>query len=170
MIRKCSEQDVNEMWKIINDGAQAYKGIIPEDQYHDPYMSMDELLHEIESGVMFWGVEHDGELVGVMGLQDKGDVALIRHAYVRTVKRKGGIGTQLLRHIAALTEKPILIGTWEDAGWAISFYTKNGYTLVPQEKKKGLLQRYWQVSDRQIETSVVLASPGYNDTGAVNFA
>ncbi|MFB9326296.1 GNAT family N-acetyltransferase [Paenibacillus aurantiacus] len=161
MIRLCHRQDEDQIWAIINDAAQAYKGVIPEDRFHDPYMTKEELLHEVESGVVFWGVEEDGELVGVMGIQDKGEVALIRHAYVRTARRQGGIGGRLLEHIAGRVEKPILIGTWEAAVWAIAFYKKHGFALVPAEAKRGLLERYWQVPERQIETSVVLASAGF---------
>ncbi|MNC32777.1 hypothetical protein D3C75_811470 [compost metagenome] len=161
MIRLCGKQDEDTMYRIINDAAKAYQGIIPADRYHEPYMSREELGQEIEHGVVFWGNEEDGELVGVMGIQDKGAVALIRHAYVRTARRQGGIGSSLLRHITSLTEKPILIGTWEAASWAISFYVKNGFALVTANEKKTLLQRYWDVPERQIETSVVLASADF---------
>jgi N-acetylglutamate synthase-like GNAT family acetyltransferase len=161
MIRLCGKQDEDTMYRIINDAAKAYQGVIPADRYHEPYMSREELGHEIENGVVFWGIEEDGELVGVMGIQDKGEVALIRHAYVRTARRQGGIGSSLLKHIISLTEKPILIGTWEDASWAISFYVKNGFALVTANEKKMLLQKYWDVPERQIETSVVLASADF---------
>ncbi|CAH1220432.1 hypothetical protein PAECIP111892_04836 [Paenibacillus auburnensis] len=161
MIRLCGKQDEDTMYRIINDAAKAYEGVIPADRYHEPYMSREELGHEIENGVVFWGIEEDGELVGVMGIQDKGEVALIRHAYVRTARRQGGIGSSLLKHIISLTEKPILIGTWEAASWAISFYVKNGFALVTANEKKMLLQKYWDVPERQIETSVVLASADF---------
>ncbi|MFC0216602.1 GNAT family N-acetyltransferase [Paenibacillus chartarius] len=156
MIRLCDKNDENSIWDIINDAARAYRGVIPEDRYHDPYMSMEELVQEIEDGVTFWGFEEDGELCGVMGIQDKGEVALVRHAYVRNARRQGGIGTKLLLHITKITEKPILIGTWEAANWAISFYLKNGFTLVDANEKGDLLRKYWSVPERQIETSVVL--------------
>ncbi|QSF44999.1 GNAT family N-acetyltransferase [Paenibacillus tianjinensis] len=161
MIRLCGKQDEDTMYRIINDAAKAYQGVIPADRYHEPYMSREELGQEIENGVVFWGIEEDGELVGVMGIQDKGEVALIRHAYVRTARRQGGIGSSLLRHITSLTEKPILIGTWEAASWAISFYVKNGFALVTANEKQMLLQKYWDVPERQIETSVVLASADF---------
>ena len=112
--------------EIINDAAQAYKGVIPEDRWHEPYMPFEALSKEIDSGVVFWGLEHDGQLLGVMGIQDKGEVALIRHAYVWTRAQKRGVGTKLLQYLQTLTEKPILIGTWAAASWAISFYEKNG--------------------------------------------
>jgi len=159
MIRLCEKRDEKDIYLIINDAAKAYQGVIPDDRYHDPYMSEEELADEIRDGVVFWGFEEDGELTGVMGIQDKGEVALIRHAYVRTSRRQGGVGTKLLKHLVGSTDKPILIGTWEAADWAISFYLKNGFELVPLEKKRDLLLQYWNVPERQIETSVVLASP-----------
>jgi len=158
MIRKCTEADLKTIFEIVNDAASAYKGIIPDDRWHDPYMPLEEVLHEIQAGVTFWGFEKADDLLGVMGIQDKGDVALIRHAYVRTRSRQQGIGADLLLHLEELTEKPILIGTWKAAFWAISFYQKNGYTLVSETEKNRLLQKYWSIPERQIETSVVLAN------------
>ena len=158
MIRRCTEGDFEEIYQIINDGAQAYKGVIPEDRWHEPYMTREELQHEIHDGVAFWGFEENTELIGVMGIQDRGDVILIRHAYVRTIKRKQGIGTALLRHLEGVTGGPILIGTWRDATWAVRFYQKNGYHLVEEYEKDQLLKKYWQIPTRQIETSVVLAN------------
>jgi len=145
------------MFEIINDAAQAYKGVIPADRWHEPYMPQEELANEIRSGVVFWGLEADGKLTGVMGIQDRGDVYLIRHAYVRTEMRQQGIGTRLLKHLEAMTDKPILIGTWAAATWAVSFYEKNGYFLLDTEEKTRLLRKYWSIPDRQVETSVVLA-------------
>lgn len=156
MIRLCEYLDKDVIYQIINDAAQAYEGVIPYDMYHEPYMTMEELNHEMNEGVMFWGLEENNELLGVMGIQDKGEVSLIRHAYVKTSQRKGGIGTKLLNHLINLTDKPILIGTWESAEWAINFYLKNGFKLIPHEEKGELLHRFWNVSERQIETSVVL--------------
>lgn len=158
MIRACNQSDIDTIYEIINDAAQAYKGIIPEDRWHEPYMTGEELKREIESGVVFWGLEQDGQLLGVMGIQDKGEVTLIRHAYVRGQAQKMGIGTRLLQHLEILTEKPILIGTWAAATWAISFYAKNGYTLVSEAEKNRLLRKYWSIPERQVETSVVLAN------------
>jgi N-acetylglutamate synthase-like GNAT family acetyltransferase len=148
--------DTEEIYQIINDAAEAYKGVIPDDRYHEPYMTMEELNNEITEGVVFWGFEENNKLFGVMGVQDKRDVSLIRHAYVRTNQRKSGIGTKLLSHLMALTKKPILIGTWDSADWAIRFYMKNGFNLVSPDEKKKLLNTYWNVPERQIETSVVL--------------
>jgi 1-aminocyclopropane-1-carboxylate deaminase/D-cysteine desulfhydrase-like pyridoxal-dependent ACC family enzyme/GNAT superfamily N-acetyltransferase len=157
MIRKCSPADLEQMHVVINDAAQAYKGAIPDDRWQEPYMPREELAAEIEDGVVFWALEEDGRLVGVMGVQDKGEVTLIRHAYVRTSRRGGGIGTRLLRHLEGLTAKPILIGTWLAAGWAIRFYERNGYAAQSREDSERLLRRYWKIPERQIETSVVLA-------------
>jgi len=158
MIRECRESDFNTIFEIINDAAQAYKRVIPEDRWNEPYMPVEELMKEIEDAVIFWGLEHDGQLLGVMGIQDKGDVTLIRHAYVWTRAQKTGIGTKLLQHLESMTEKPMLIGTWAAASWAISFYEKNGYTLVLEEEKNRLLRKYWSIPGRQVETSVVLAN------------
>jgi N-acetylglutamate synthase-like GNAT family acetyltransferase len=158
MIRGCTDADFNTIFEIINDAAQAYKGVVPDDRGHEPYMPIEELRHEIEDEVVFWGLEHDGQLLGVMGIQDRGDVTLIRHAYVRTRAQQQGIGTRLLRHLESMTEKPILVGTWADALWAISFYEKNGYTLVSEEEKNRLLRKYWSIPERQVQTSVVLAN------------
>ena len=158
MIRECKESDLNTISEIINDGAQAYKGVIPQDRWHEPYMSLAELRAQIEDGIVFWGMERDGQLLGVMGIQDKGDVTLIRHAYVLSRAQKRGIGEKLLQHLQNMTEKPILIGTWSAASWAVSFYQKNGYTLVSEEEKNRLLRRYWSIPERQVKTSLVLAN------------
>ena len=130
MIRQCIESDFETIYKIINDAAKAYQGVIPNDRWHDPYMSRDELSQEIQDGIIFWGSEKDGLLAGVMGIQDKGNATLIRHAYVRTMVRNQGIGTTLVRYLETATNKPVLVGTWRAATWAISFYQKNGYQLM----------------------------------------
>jgi len=157
-IRPCNAADVPALFSIINDAAQAYKGIIPADRWHDPYMAREELESEIAHGVTFCGAERAGRLVGVMGIQDRGDVALIRHAYVRTSERRKGIGEVLLAHLEALTAKPILIGTWSAATWAIAFYQKHGYRVLSRAEIERLLRKYWRIPDRQVETSVVLAN------------
>ena len=162
MIRRCTESDFETIFEIINDAAIAYKGVIPDDRWHDPYMTAEALRHEIEDDVTFWGYQDGQDLLGVMGIQDKGDVTLIRHAYVRTRSRKQGIGEKLLLHLEGLTEKPILVGTWKAASWAISFYEKNGYTLLPEAEKNRLLRKYWSIPERQVETSVVLADRTWN--------
>jgi len=145
------------MLAIINDAAQAYRGIIPADRWHEPYMPRDELEKEIADGVIFWVAEEDGRLSGVMGFQDKGDVALVRHAYITPAIQRKGIGTRLLHHVESLTDKPVLIGTWADASWAIDFYRRNGFTIVANNDKDALLRKYWSIPARQIESSVVLA-------------
>ncbi len=157
MIRKCEAQDFETIYEIINDAAQAYQGAIPADQWHQPYMGRPELAAEIAAGVDFWGYEDEGGLIGVMGIQPKGEVDLIRHAYVRTSCRNQGIGGQLLRFLQRQTAQPILIGTWQAAVWAVRFYEKHGFRLVDPGVKDRLLQRYWSVGERQIATSVVLA-------------
>ena len=157
MIRKASHHDFDVMLEIINDAAVAYKGIIPADRWHEPYMPAAELRAQIDDGVVFWCFEEAGTVIGVMGIQDRGDVDLIRHAYVRTASRKKGIGGVLLKHLCEGTDKPILIGTWADAVWAVAFYEKHGFRKVSGEEKDMLLRRYWNVPERQIETSVVLA-------------
>jgi N-acetylglutamate synthase-like GNAT family acetyltransferase len=157
MIRRCQPSDTAVMFEIVNDAAAAYKGAIPDDRWHEPYMPLEELEREIADGVEFWGCEENGTLLGVMGIQDKGPVCLIRHAYVRTGRQKGGVGSRLLQHLEANVEKPVLIGTWASAVWAVAFYQRNGYRLVSEDEKNRLLRQFWRIPDRQIETSVVLA-------------
>ena len=156
-IRFCEERDIEIIYEIINDAAQAYRGIIPTDRWKEPYMSKDELRHEIDEGVTFWGYIENGELLGVMGMQDIEDVTLMRHAYVRTARRSQGIGGRLLSELLKKTRRPILIGTWAAAVWAVRFYEAHGFCLVSPEEKDRLLKRYWSIPERQIETSVVLA-------------
>ncbi len=157
MIRVCIDDDFEAIFQIINDAAEAYRGIIPVDRWHEPYMPREELRAEVSAGVAFLGYEKDGELAGVMGTQDVQDVTLIRHAYVRTPQRGQGIGGELLGRIMDQATKPILIGTWADAVWAVRFYENHGFKVVSTQEKETLLRKYWNVPDRQIETSVVLA-------------
>jgi GNAT superfamily N-acetyltransferase len=157
-ITECTPADFNHIHDIINDAAIAYKGIIPADRWHDPYMPEDELRGQITEGVNFWKYVEDDTIMGVMGIQDRGTVTLIRHAYVRTAYRSKGIGGQLLQHLATLTDKPLLIGTWADATWAIDFYKKHGFQVVSYAEKERLLRKYWSIPLRQVETSVVLAN------------
>ena len=163
LIRKIQDADFAAMAAIINAAAQAYRGVIPADRWREPYMPDDELTHEIADGVVFWGVEQDGHLAGVMGMQDKGEVALIRHAYVLPSAQGKGIGTRLLRHVAELTTKPILVGTWAAARWAIDFYRRRGFVLVPQQQKDILLRKYWSIPERQVASSVVLADSRWKE-------
>ncbi len=168
MIRLCLPQDFEQIYAIINDGARAYAGVIPADRLADPYLSRAKLAAEIADGVIFYGLagygvagvgeqSGDGALEGVMGCQQVQDVTLIRHAYVRTAYQGRGVGRLLLAHLRLLTDRPVLIGTWADATWAIRFYERHGFALVEPAEKDTLLKRYWKVPDRQIETSVVLA-------------
>jgi N-acetylglutamate synthase-like GNAT family acetyltransferase len=157
MIRRSVGEDFAQILAIINDGAQAYRGVIPADRWHDPYMPAFELEKQIREGVEFSVAEDEGRMLGVMGIQDRGDVALVRHAYVSTQWQRGGVGTKLLKHVQGLTSKPILIGTWADASWAIGFYERNGFEVLTKPDIERLLRRYWSIPDRQVETSVVLA-------------
>ena len=156
-IRKSGEVDFSAILAIINAAAVAYRGVIPADRWHEPYMSAAELQKEILDGVVFWVADIDGRPAGLMGIQDKGDVALVRHAYVDPRIKRSGVGTALLRHVRGLVNKPTLIGTWASASWAIDFYRRNGFTLVPTTEKDLLLRKYWSIPARQVETSVVLA-------------
>ena len=157
MIRDSRADDLETILAIVNDAAQAYRGIIPADRWHEPYMPREELVKEIADGIHFWIAETDGRATGVMGIQDKGEVALVRHAYVSTALQRKGVGAALLKRVQGLTTKPMLIGTWRDATWAISFYQRNGFTLLSDGAKEILLRRFWSIPTRQIETSVVLA-------------
>ena len=144
------------MYRIINDAAQKYKGIIPGDRWKEPYMPMEELESEINCGVVFWGC-YSPKLLGVMGIQDKGDAALIRHAYVAANEQGKGIGGKLIEKLKTLTDKPTLVGTWKAASWAIEFYKKHGYMEVDEETNNLLLRKYWRIPERQVDTSTVLA-------------
>ena len=157
MIRKCEDRDLDALCEIINDAAQAYKGVIPADRWHEPYMAKEELRREIQNGVEFWGYEEEANLQGIMGLQNVQDVTLIRHAYVRTGRRRSGLGWKLLRFLLGQATKPVLIGTWAAAIWAVAFYQKHGFTRVTEREKNFLLKKYWTIPERQVETSVVLA-------------
>jgi N-acetylglutamate synthase-like GNAT family acetyltransferase len=155
-IRQAQTADRPAMLAIINRAAEAYRGVIPADCWHEPYMPAEELAAEIGAGVRFWVAEED-RMLGVMGMQDKGDVALVRHAYVAPAMQRQGVGQALLRHVQALTQKPVLIGTWAAASWAVDFYKRNGFALVTPQEKDRLLRRYWSIPARQVDTSVVLA-------------
>jgi GNAT superfamily N-acetyltransferase len=154
MIRELTLADSPTMFRIINEAAIAYKGVIPDDRYHEPYMPEEELYREMEN-MTFFGWEEEGKLIGVMGFQPVKDVTLIRHAYVLPGYQQKGIGTRLIEHMRQITKTgSLLVGTWADASWAITFYQKQGFGLMPD--KDGLLKKYWNIPERQIETSVVL--------------
>jgi GNAT superfamily N-acetyltransferase len=160
-IRLCGNADRATIHTIINSAAEAYRGVIPEDCFHDPYMPWSELDAEIAAQVSFWGCETDGILVGVMGIQPVLDVDLIRHAYVLPARQRGGVGGELIRHLRQISSRRMLVGTWADATWAIAFYLQHAFEQVSNEDKVTLLKKYWTVPDRQIETSVVLVNPSF---------
>ena len=158
-IRRCREDERPAILAIVNTAAVAYRGVIPPDRWHEPYMTEQELEEEIAAGVVFWGFEDDGALLGVMGIQPVGDVQLIRHAYVLPESQGSGVGRALIDHLRGASSRPLLVGTWAAAEWAIRFYERNGFMLVSPEEKTRLLKTYWTIPERQIETSVVLATP-----------
>jgi GNAT superfamily N-acetyltransferase len=158
-IRLCRDDERASILLIVNAAAVAYRGAIPPDRWHEPYMDARELDGEIAAGVVFWGYEDDGALIGVMGIQRVRDVDLLRHAYVLPSSQRGGIGGALLEHLRAASDRRILVGTWAAATWAVRFYERHGFELVPSERTAELLRTYWTIPDEQIATSVVLASP-----------
>jgi N-acetylglutamate synthase-like GNAT family acetyltransferase len=162
MIRSARAEDFDAIYTVINDAAIAYKGVIPDDRWHDPYMTRTGLQEQIDSAVEFSCYCENDKVLGVMGIQDKNEVFLIRHAYVLTSSRNKGIGTKLLEELVRNSKKPVLIGTWKAATWAIGFYLKNGFKLVTEAEKDLLLKKYW-IPDRQVQTSVVLADIKYDE-------
>ena len=160
-IRLCSDSDLDAILAIVNQAAEAYRGVIPADRWHEPYMARRELDSEIAAGIAFWGYEQDGVLIGVMGIQPVRDVDLIRHAYVRPEGQRQGVGRALLEHLRRQSTRRMLVGTWAAAAWAIAFYRRHGFDLVSPGHKTELLETYWTIPERQIETSVVLANPPF---------
>ena len=158
-IRPCADDERTAILAIVNAAAEAYRGVIPDDCWHEPYMPASELDSEIAAGVAFWGYEAAGALVGVMGIQPVRDVDLIRHAYVLPASQGQGIGGALLEQLRGSSTRRMLIGTWAAADWAIRFYSRRGFRQVSPGQKDELLKTYWTIPDRQIETSVVLANP-----------
>ena len=156
MIRRCGDGDFAAIESVINDAAQAYRGVIPADCWHEPYMTASALKAEIDAEITFWGWEDSGALIGIMGIQQVRDVTLIRHAYVRTAHQGRGIGAALLTFLAGQATGPLLVGTWAAAEWAIRFYQRHGFRLVSPAEKDRLLRTYWSIPLRQKETSVVL--------------
>lgn len=155
-LRPCRDGEFTAMLDIINSAAEAYRGVIPADRWHDPYMPADALSADIARGVEFWGCEDSGTMLGVMGIQRVRDVDLIRHAYVRPGLQRGGVGGALLRHLCERSDRRLLVGTWSDAAWAVEFYRRNGFVVVPAQRARELLLTYWSIPERQIDTSVVL--------------
>ena len=156
-VRPCRDDERAAILAIVNDAAEAYRGVIPADGWHEPYMPADELDSELAAGVAFWCYEEDGELLGIMGIQRVRDVDLIRHAYVSPARQRTGIGGALLERLAGSASRRMLVGTWADAEWAIRFYERHGFELLSRQEGAELLRRYWTIPERQIETSVVLA-------------
>jgi GNAT superfamily N-acetyltransferase len=156
LIRPCHDEERPAILGIVNAAAEVYRGVIPADRWQEPYMPREELDAEIAAGVAFWGDERDGELVGVMGIQPVRDVHLIRHAYVQPAAQGTGVGRALLEHLVEHADETLLVGTWAAATWAIRFYERNGFSLVPTARKNELLREYWDIPERQVETSVVL--------------
>lgn len=163
MIRPCGTGDFHAIHTVINKAAHVYRGAIPPDRWQEPYMPEEELADEIKSGVNFWCWEEAGTILGVMGIQDVRDVTLIRHAYTLPDRQRTGIGSRLLKHLAAMTERPLLMGTWAAATWAVRFYEKQGFALVTEDEKNILLRKYWRIPERQVETSVVLSNSPVTD-------
>jgi GNAT superfamily N-acetyltransferase len=164
-IEKCGPRDVPEILSIVNEAAEAYRGAIPPDCWKEPYMPVEELEQELADGVEFWGLREGKRLVGIMGLQAVGDVALVRHAYTRKSAQGKGTGTALIAHLLSLTGRPVLVGTWKAATWALRFYERRGFRLVTDDEKADLLRRYWKISDRQLEESVVLSLAARDQVG-----
>jgi N-acetylglutamate synthase-like GNAT family acetyltransferase len=166
VIRRSRSADFAAILATINDAAQAYRPVLAPGLWHEPYMPQGELEAEIAHGVDFWVEEKNGRVSGVMGIQDRGEVTLIRHAYVAPGLQRSGVGTRLLRHLQHLTRKPILIGTWAAASWAIDFYRKNAFRVLPAAEKDRLLRRYWSIPETQADASVVLADQRWIDISA----
>jgi GNAT superfamily N-acetyltransferase len=163
-IRACRDHDRAAICQIVNAAAEAYRGVIPADRWHEPYMPLQELDGQIAAGVVFWGYEDGGALLGIMGMQPIGEFDLIRHAYVSPAHQGRGIGGALLDHLAGATERRMLVGTWAAAEWAVRFYQRHGFELVSPERKTTLLRSHWDIPERQVETSVVLANPPYTES------
>ena len=155
-IRRCRDHEKATILEIVNVAAEAYRDVIPADRWHDPYMSAEQLDRDVAAGIEFWGYELQGTLIGVMGIQPVRDVDLIRHAYVRPGSQRLGVGTALISHLRGLSARRMLVGTWADAAWAIRFYQREGFALVPRPRAAALLKSYWDIPERQVETSVVL--------------
>jgi GNAT superfamily N-acetyltransferase len=165
VIRRCRDDEREAILAIVNAAAEAYRGVIPADRWHEPYMPAAELDAEIAAGVEFWGYADGGQLLGIMGIQPVRDVDLIRHAYVQPAAQGRGIGGALLEHLTSSATRPVLVGTWATAEWAIGFYRRHGFVQVGPEENTRLLRTYWTIPERQIETSVVL-SGGRGSAGA----
>ena len=157
MIREYKKSDSSKILHVINDAAIKYKGIIPDNCWHDPYMSEQELVNEFKNGVRMFGYLNNNELIGVIGFQEIKDVVLIRHAYTLTLHQGKGTGSALLEFLLKKNQNSrLLVGTWKNAKWAIRFYEKFGFILHAKEETTLLLKKYWNIPSKQIENSVVL--------------
>ena len=165
-VRPCTAADTPGVLQIVNAAAEAYRDVIPPDRWREPYMPADELASEVADGVGFFGWEADGALVGVMGLQRRWNVELIRHAYVLPAWQGRGVGSMILEHLRREQPGTVLVGTWRAAGWAVRFYERHGFARAPDEVVAPLLRTYWSVPERQVATSLVLCSPALDVAGA----
>ena len=157
MIIEYTKSDNSKILYVINDAAAKYKGVIPDNCWHEPYMSDRELLNEFKDGVRMFGYVHNNQLIGVIGYQEIKDVVLIRHAYTLTTYQGKGKGSALLEFLLNKNQNSrLLIGTWKSAKWAIRFYEKFGFVLHAKDESALLLKKYWNIPSKQIENSVVL--------------
>ena len=157
MIRKYTKIDSSKILHIINDAAKKYKGIIPDDCWHEPYMSEQELIDEFNDEVRMYGYHDNNKLVGVIGIQEVQDIILIRHAYTLTSYQNKGTGSAMLEYLLKKSQNSrLLVGTWKNATWAIRFYEKFGFILHAKEQSTLLLQKYWQITPKQMKNSIVL--------------
>ena len=157
MITEYTKSDISNILAVINDAALKYKGIIPDNCWHEPYMTERKLVNEFTNGVRMFGYKKNNILVGVMGIQKLKNITLIRHAYTLTSYQGTGIGKSLLQYLLEINQNScLLVGAWKDAAWAIKFYKKFGFVLHTKEKTKQLLKKYWRIPSKQIENSVVL--------------
>ena len=157
MISEYTKSDISKILHVINDASLRYQGIIPNDCWHQPYMSEQELIDEFSDGVRMFGYNQDNKLIGVIGFQEKKDVTLIRHAYTLTSYQGKGTGSALLEYLLKKNKNSrLLVGTWRNSTWAIRFYKKFGFILHSKKQTTLLLKKYWQISSKQIQNSVVL--------------
>ena len=157
MIKEYKKKDINKILNIINDASLKYKGVIPNNCWHEPYMSEDELIDEISDGVHMFGYHNNKKLISVIGIQEVKDATLIRHAYTLTSYQGKGIGSALLEYLLKKNQKSrLLVGTWRKAEWAIQFYKKFGFIIHSKDQSTILLKKYWKIPAKQIDNSVVL--------------
>ena len=157
MINEYTKKDISKILHVINDASIIYKGIIPDNCWHEPYMSEQELIDEFGYGVLIFGYHYNNKLIGVIGIQDLKDVVLIRHAYTLTSYQCKGTGSALLEYLLKKNQNSrLLVGTWRNATWATRFYEKFGFILHAKDQSTLLLKKYWKIPSNQIKNSVVL--------------